>query len=31
MGGTAELTFADGKTVPVARRHMAELGRRLSV
>jgi DNA-binding LytR/AlgR family response regulator len=31
MGGTAELTFADGKAVPVARRHMAELGRRLSV
>jgi DNA-binding LytR/AlgR family response regulator len=31
IGGTAELTFADGQTVPVARRHTAELGRRLSV
>jgi DNA-binding LytR/AlgR family response regulator len=31
LGGTAELTFADGQTVPVARRHTAELGRRLSV
>jgi DNA-binding LytR/AlgR family response regulator len=31
LGGTAELTFGDGQTIPVARRHMAELGRRLSV
>jgi DNA-binding LytR/AlgR family response regulator len=31
LGGTAELAFADGQTIPVARRHAAELGRRLSV
>jgi DNA-binding LytR/AlgR family response regulator len=31
LGGTAELTFADGRTIPVARRHTTELGRRLSV
>jgi DNA-binding LytR/AlgR family response regulator len=31
LGGTAELTFADGQTIPVARRHAAELGRRLSM
>jgi DNA-binding LytR/AlgR family response regulator len=31
IGGTAELTFADGQTIPVARRHAAALGRRLSV
>ncbi len=31
LGGTAELSFADGQTIPVARRHTAELGRRLSV
>jgi DNA-binding LytR/AlgR family response regulator len=31
LGGTAELAFADGHTVPVARRHASELGRRLSV
>ncbi|MGH2870088.1 MAG: LytR/AlgR family response regulator transcription factor [Solirubrobacteraceae bacterium] len=31
IGGTAELTFADGKTIPVARRHVAALGRRLGV
>jgi DNA-binding LytR/AlgR family response regulator len=31
LGGTAELTFAGGQTIPVARRHTAELGRRLSV
>ena len=31
LGGTAELTFGDGQTIPVARRHTAELGRRLSV
>src|ERR1700727_696097 len=27
LSGTAELTFADGQTIPVARRHTAELGR----
>ncbi len=31
LGGTAELTFADGQTIPVARRHTGELGRLLSV
>jgi len=31
LGGTAELSFADGQTIPVARRHAAELGRRLGV
>jgi DNA-binding LytR/AlgR family response regulator len=31
FGGTAELAFADGQTIPVARRHVAELGRRLRV
>jgi DNA-binding LytR/AlgR family response regulator len=31
LGGTAELTFAGGTTIPVARRHAAELGRLLSV
>ena len=31
LGGTAELTFSDGQKIPVARRHTAELGRRLSV
>jgi two-component system, LytTR family, response regulator len=31
FGNTAELVFAEGKTIPVARRHMAELGRRLRV
>jgi DNA-binding LytR/AlgR family response regulator len=31
LGGTAELIFSDGQTIPVARRHAAELGRRLSV
>jgi DNA-binding LytR/AlgR family response regulator len=31
LGGTAELAFADGQAVPVARRHAADLGRRLSV
>jgi DNA-binding LytR/AlgR family response regulator len=29
FGGTAELAFPDGRTIPVARRHVAELGRRL--
>jgi DNA-binding LytR/AlgR family response regulator len=31
FGGTAELAFAGGQTIPVARRHVAELGRRLRV
>ena len=31
LSGTAELAFADGSTVPVARRHASDLGRRLSV
>ena len=31
LGGTAELTFADGQSIPVARRHAAELGRLLGV
>jgi DNA-binding LytR/AlgR family response regulator len=31
FGGTAELAFSDGRTIPVARRHVAELGRRLRV
>ena len=31
LGGTAELVFADGQTVPVARRHVAELRRRLGL
>jgi two-component system, LytTR family, response regulator len=31
LGGTAELAFADDHAIPVARRHAAELGRRLSV
>jgi DNA-binding LytR/AlgR family response regulator len=31
IGGTAELAFAGGHAVPVARRHAAELGRLLSV
>jgi DNA-binding LytR/AlgR family response regulator len=31
VGGTAELAFADGATVPVARRHAAELARRLGL
>jgi DNA-binding LytR/AlgR family response regulator len=31
LGGSAELTFAGGQSVPVARRHAAELGRRLGV
>ena len=31
FGGTAELAFADGQAIPVARRHVAELGRLLSV
>jgi len=31
LGGTAELAFADGQVIPVARRHGAELSRRLGV
>jgi two-component system, LytTR family, response regulator LytT len=31
LGGTAQLAFADGETIPIARRHVAELGRRLGV
>ncbi len=31
LGGTAELRFVDGQAVPIARRHVAELGRRLGV
>ena len=31
LGGTALLGFGDGHTIPVARRHVAELSRRLSV
>jgi DNA-binding LytR/AlgR family response regulator len=31
LGGTAELSFAAGQTIPVARRHTAELARLLSV
>ncbi|HET9104841.1 MAG TPA: LytTR family DNA-binding domain-containing protein [Solirubrobacteraceae bacterium] len=31
LGGTAELRFPGGRTVPVARRHSAELARRLAV
>jgi DNA-binding LytR/AlgR family response regulator len=31
LGGTAELAFAEGQTIPIARRHVADLGRRLRV
>lgn len=31
LGGTAELTFPGGHTIPIARRHVGELGRRLGV
>jgi DNA-binding LytR/AlgR family response regulator len=31
LGGTAELAFADGQSIPVARRHVADLGKRLGV
>jgi DNA-binding LytR/AlgR family response regulator len=31
LGGTAILSFGPGLTVPVARRHVADLGRRLAV
>jgi DNA-binding LytR/AlgR family response regulator len=30
-GGTAELVFADGAAIPIARRHAAELSRRLGL
>jgi DNA-binding LytR/AlgR family response regulator len=31
IGGTAELAFEDGQTIPIARRHVAELGRRFGM
>jgi DNA-binding LytR/AlgR family response regulator len=31
LGGTAELAFGDGQVIPVARRHVADLGKRLGV
>ena len=31
LGGTAELAFGDGQTIPIARRHVGELGRLLGV
>jgi DNA-binding LytR/AlgR family response regulator len=31
LGGTAELAFATGQTIPIARRHVADLGRRLGL
>jgi len=31
LGGTAQLTLAGGHTVPIARRHVGELGRRLAI
>jgi DNA-binding LytR/AlgR family response regulator len=31
LGGTAELVFADGQAIPIARRHLAELRRALGV
>jgi two-component system, LytTR family, response regulator len=31
LGGTAELAFANGQTIPIARRHVADLGRRLAL
>ena len=31
LGGTAELAFGDGQTIPIARRHVTELGRLLGV
>jgi two-component system response regulator LytT len=31
FGSTAELAFGDGQTIPIARRHVADLGRRLGV
>ena len=31
LGSTAELAFADGQAIPIARRHVTDLSRRLSV
>ncbi|MGH2886895.1 MAG: LytTR family DNA-binding domain-containing protein, partial [Solirubrobacteraceae bacterium] len=31
LGGTAELAFADGQVIPVARRHVSDLSKRLGV
>jgi DNA-binding LytR/AlgR family response regulator len=31
LGGTADLAFGDGQVIPVARRHVADLSRRLGV
>jgi DNA-binding LytR/AlgR family response regulator len=31
LRGTAELVFGDGQTIPIARRQVNELGRRLGV
>jgi DNA-binding LytR/AlgR family response regulator len=31
LGGTAELSFADGQSIPVARRHVSDLSKRLGV
>jgi two-component system, LytTR family, response regulator len=31
LGGTAELLFADGQAIPVARRHVGDLSRRLGI
>ena len=31
LGGTAELAFGDGHVIPVARRHVADLGKRLGM
>jgi DNA-binding LytR/AlgR family response regulator len=31
LGGTAELAFADGQSIPVARRHVSDLSKRLGV
>jgi DNA-binding LytR/AlgR family response regulator len=31
LGGTAELAFADGQVIPVSRRHIADLSKRLGV
>jgi len=31
LGGTADLMFDDGQTIPIARRHVADLSRRLGV
>jgi two-component system, LytTR family, response regulator len=31
LGGTAELSFADGQSIPVARRHVSDLSKRLGL